>query len=532
MKKLFIACALLFVCVFILPFKHCLAEDLGEEVKIYMGDSKIISVSNPKRIAIGNPGIADVANVSKTELTVVPKAAGSTTLIVWDNYGEQSYRLRVFTEDTSDLKRRVDNMLAKLNLPDVYTKAEDEEGKVLLLGTVKYAKDKERINTALVQIKDKIMDLVEVKADEGIIEIDVQILELYKGVEDKLGFIWPDTLTLSEVAGSAAATSVTGTAWGQLFKLGNINRGAFDLTLDLLVKEGRARVLSRPRISCLSGKEAKLLVGGQVPIIAGTSTPGTDGGATTSSASGGSITYKDYGIVLTVKPQIDDKNRVHLNLGVEVSELGVLVTTQNASAYTFTKRSAETELILNDGQTVGMGGLIKQRTDEELQKFPWLGDIPVLGLFFRHKTYSKGKTGSSTNQDIELFITLTPRIVNQEGAKKELKTVPASVPSVNDDDIKDPVLKYSKIVQKKILGKLTYPGQAKEAGFQGTVKLSLNLSYQGDLLNLKLKEGSNYRILDENAINTAQRAAPYPPFPPSIKDKEIWVDVPITYQLE
>jgi len=536
MRKLFLG--LLFIAAFvtILPFNGYAVSNSDEEINLYIGQVKVISVSSPKRVAVGNPAIADVANISKNELTISPKSAGSTTLVVWDNYGEQSYRLRVFIEDTADIKRRVDNMLAKLNFPGVYTKAEDEEGKVLLLGKVKYAKDKERINNALVQLKDKVMDLIEVKEEEGTIEIDVLILELYKGSEKNLGFLWPEQINLAEVAGSTAATLVTegATSWGKLFQLGSVSRDAFTLTLDLLVREGRARVLSRPRISCLSGKEAKLLVGGQVPIISGTSTPGTDGGNVTSSASGGSIEYKDYGIVLTVKPQINNEGRINVNLAVEISELGAQVSTQNALAYLFTKRSANTELVLDNGQTVGMGGLIKKRTEEELRKFPWLGDVPVLGLFFRHKIHSEGKTGTTlgTGQDTELFITLTPRIVGQTQPRKELKAPLVTLPSVSDDNIKDPVLKYSKIVQKKILDRLTYPTQAKEAGFQGTVKLSLNLSYQGDLLNLKLKESSKYRILDEHAINTAQKAIPYPPFPPTIKDKEIWVDIPITYQLE
>ncbi len=186
MRKLFLG--LLFITTFIaiLPFNSYAVSDLEEEINLYIGDSKIISVSNTTRIAIGNPGIADISNVSKTEVTITPKMAGNTTLIVWDNFGEQSYRLRVFTENTSDIKRRVDNLLSKLNLPDVYTKAEDEEGKVLLLGKVKYAKDKERIAAALAQVKDKTMDLIVVKEEEAIIEIDVQVIELNRGSQDML----------------------------------------------------------------------------------------------------------------------------------------------------------------------------------------------------------------------------------------------------------------------------------------------------------------------------------------------------------
>jgi protein TonB len=64
------------------------------------------------------------------------------------------------------------------------------------------------------------------------------------------------------------------------------------------------------------------------------------------------------------------------------------------------------------------------------------------------------------------------------------------------------------------------------------VKLSLKLSPQGDLLDKKLKESSSYRVLDDAALKVAQETSPYPPFPPEIKEKEVWVDIPIIYQLE
>ncbi len=125
MRKLFIITLLLIGFVLILPFKDYARDEVGEELQLYMGEMKIIPVSTPSRIAIGNPGIADVTNVTKSEITLVPKSLGNTTLTVWDNFGEQSYRIKVFAEDTNELKRRVDNILKQLNLPDVYTKAGD-----------------------------------------------------------------------------------------------------------------------------------------------------------------------------------------------------------------------------------------------------------------------------------------------------------------------------------------------------------------------------------------------------------------------
>jgi len=529
MRKLFFG--LLFIAAFItfLPFKGYVADDIEEEIKLYMGQPKVLSVSTPKRVAVGNPMIADVANIGKSELTVVPKAVGNTTLIVWDNFGEQAYRLRVFAEDTVDLKRRIDHMLNKLNLSDVYTNAEDEEGKVALLGTVKRAADREIIATALGALKDKTIDLISIKEEEAVIEIDVQVIEINRGSQDTLGFTWPSSMTLTEV-GSAG---LTGATWGKLFHVLQETRAAFTLKLDALIREGKARILSRPRVSCQSGKEAKLLVGGEVPVLSGSVTPGTSGPSSVGATTGGSVEYKEYGIILNVKPLIEDSGRIHLNLDVTVSEVGDVVSTSYALAYKMTKRTATTELLLDDGQTMAIGGLIKKKTTEELKKVPWLSDVPVLGLFFRQKTASQGwNSDLSKADDTELFITLTPRVVDQKKPPKDLKPSISGATVLSDDDIKDPVLRYAKIVQRKILENLTYPTAAKEAGFQGMLKLSLKLSAQGELLESKVKEPSSYRLLDDNAIRIAQKISPYPPFPPAIKEAQLWVDVPIVYQLE
>jgi len=529
MRKLFFG--LLFIITFIagLPFKGYVADDVEEEIRLYMGQNQDISVSSPKRVAVGNPAIADVGNIGKSELTVIPKAIGSTTLIIWDNFGEQAYRLKIFAEDTAQLKRRIDNMLNKLNLPDVRTSAEDEEGKVVLLGAVKHAADRERIATALGALKDKIVDLILVKEEEAVIEIDVQVIEINKGSQDTLGFTWPSPITLTEVG----SKGLTGTTWGKLWQVATESRTKFTLQIDALIREGKARILSRPRISCQSGKEAKLLVGGEVPVLSGSVTPGTSGAGSVGATTGGSVEYKEYGIILNVKPLIEDSGRIHLNLDVAVSEVGDVVSTTYALAYKMTKRTATTELFLDDGQTMAIGGLIKKKSNEELRKVPWLSDVPVLGLFFRQRTTSQGwNSDLSKADDTELFITLTPRIVNQNKPPRELKPSISGMPALSDDDIQDPVLKYAKIIQRKILENLTYPAEAKEAGFQGMVKLSLKLSAQGDLLDSKVKEPSSYRLLDENAIRIAQKISPYPPFPPVIKETQLWVDVPIIYQLE
>ena len=512
--------------LFLLNQSRILSETVKEEINMYMGTMQVISVNKPTRIAIGNPNIADVAQVSNKEMTIVPKSVGDTTLVFWDNFGEQSYTIKVFSENTKELKVRIDKAIAKLNLSGISTKAEDEEGKVFLSGQFNTSADKNRVFLAMGPLKEKVVDLTTVKEDETVVEIDVQVLELNKGSSEKLGFTWPGSMTITEIASGAT----TGTTWGKLFSLGNVSRGAFNLTLDALIQEGKARVLSRPRLSCLSGKEAKLLVGGEVPIL---SSSLIGGGITGVTATPGSVEYKEYGIKLNIRPTVKEDNRVYLVLGVEVSEVGTAVSTSFALAYPFTKRTANTELYLDDGQTMAIGGLIKQKTEEDLRKFPWLADVPVLGMFFRSRNTKTGK-GGETRDDSELFITLTPRIVSEKKADTKIITGAKSETKrpVIDEASLDPAVRYSQVVQMRILENIAYPVAGKGAGFQGTVKLGLKLSYKGELLGAKVISSSGYKMLDDNALKTARSISSYPPFPPAIDSEDLWVEVPIAYKLD
>lgn len=517
-----------------LNFNGYAGDAVGEELKLYLGEVKIISVSNPTRIVIANPNVVDVTNVTKSEITLSPKAVGMTTLVFWDNFGEQSYRVKVLAEDVNEVKRRVDNMLAKLNLPEVSTQAEEEEGRVLLLGRVKTSQDREKISLALGPLKDKTLDLISVKEEEAAVEIDVQVLELNKDATKVLGLTWPSTsadlATPLQTMTESTPASSTATKFSTLFVVEKFTRTAFTWKLDVLVKEGKARILSRPRLACQSGKEAELLVGGEKPIFT-TAAQATVGTST-------NVEYKEFGIKLKIKPTVTEEERIKLALNVEVSEVGTAeiigaATAPTAKAYPLSKRIASTELFLDDGQTMAIGGLMKQKREEDIQKVPWLGDVPILGLLFRRKSTMLGG-GSGERGDVELFITLTPKIISE---KKEVKEVKQEIKSevvspVVVEGIPESMAGYAQIIQKRILENLTYPAGAKEVGFQGRLNLSLHLSYSGELLETKVKTSSGYKILDDHALSVVQGIPAYPPFPSSIESKELWIDVPIIYKLD
>jgi len=510
------------------------ASEKTEIIKIYIGGFTTIPASSPSRIAIGNPAIADVTNVTKQAITLVPKAPGSTTLVYWDNFGEQSYKIKVFAEDVGEIKSRADNLLGKLNAPEVYSQAEEDEGKVLILGRVKTSQERERIFTALAGLKDKIVDLVQIKEEEALLDIDVQILELNKDATNTLGFTWPGSMTLTEVGSPGIAAA--GTSWGKLFKVANETRAAFTLKLDALIQEGKAQILSRPHITCQSGKEAELIVGGEQPIF-------TTQVVATTGTQGTNVEYKEYGIKLKIKPALTEEKRIKLGVNVEVSEIGTVQTigttsstetTTTAQAYPLSKRSASTELYLDDGQSMAIGGLIKKKSEEDVRKTPYLSNIPILGVFFRQKVTKTGG-GTTSRGDTELFIVLTPKIAYMEKEKKTVpsqKDVPQETKATAQEQPVSPVTQYAKIIQSRMLNNFTYPKEIKESGYQGTVKLRLHISYTGDLLDVVIKEPSGYQLLDDQAISMAKGVSSYPPFPASIEEKELWVDIPVTFQLK
>jgi pilus assembly protein CpaC len=515
-----------------LCFAQQASYEEGELITLYIGEIKFIPVNSPTRVAISNPEVADISSISKHEMVVAAKSPGSTGLVWWDNLGQHTLQLQVFLEDMSAVKQRVDALLKNLDLPYVYTRQADSEGKVLLLGKVKTAEDLERIDTSLGELKNKVANLITIEAEEASIEIDVQVLELAKGANKTLGFTYPTSLQITETAAPSVSGAPPFGGWGALFGKSTWTRNIFFTKLDLLVQEGRARILSRPRLVCQSGMEAELLVGGEKPIM--TTTVSGD-------STGTEIEYKEYGIKLKIIPRVTPEKRIQVSLNVDVSEVGdaeILGSATNvtARAYPLTKRTTSTQLILDNGQTLAISGLIKQKTEEELQKFPWLADIPILGLFFRQRTTEIGD-GAETKGDAELVITLTPNILPKTSpASASLKSSTGSgVSKVADSSFsveKPAITSYTRRVIKRIQENFVYPSEARKKKLQGLVSLSLQINSTGELIEAKIVQSSGSEILDENAAGIIKRISPFPPFPPDIEERELWINIPIAYKLE
>jgi general secretion pathway protein D len=184
--------------------------------------------------------------------------------------------------------------------------------------------------------------------------------------------------------------------------------GNIKLALQSLATVGKAKILASPHILVADNREARIQVGQQIPIATSTtSTPLTSATTgteiTTTNTSTSTIQYKDIGIILKVKPQINDSGLVSLEVSQEVSSQGADVNIAGQAFTSINKTEATTNLVAKDGETIIIGGLIREDTTNSRSGIPFLSRIPVLGYLF-------GSTKDDTTR-AELIILLTPHVV-------------------------------------------------------------------------------------------------------------------------
>lgn len=491
--------------------------DTARQIDAVVGETKIVPVSNPKKVAIGDPAIADIASAGSTEILISAKATGETNLQVWDAYGQREIAIRVFTEDLGKLNNRLVDLFATAGIHGITFQVGIQERKIFVLGEMPLRK-KEVVDQLLANFQEKIINLVTYSEANPLVEVDVQVLEIAKVAIDKLGINWSQTLSFTEQP--TPSTHTLNRHFGDVLK--SVWQSQFDRTallavLNALQQDNLARVLARPKLVALSGKEAKFLVGGQVPVISDVSV--TSGTTTTS------VEYVDYGIKLNIKPEVKENGDIVCQLEVEIKTLDTstaLTIPTGASISTstpgFKTRTVTTELYLKNNQTIFLAGLIDNQETNNLNAVPALSSVPILGALFRSRDFRVGAS--------ELVVSLTPKIVNYGDMRQDIQM--SSSQGARDEE---PADIYVRMVQETILKKVSYPMEAQRANLSGEVVVSLHLLSSGQLVNVVVSQSSGHKLLDNAAVFTVKRLAPYPAFPKSLLLKEIWVEVPITYQL-
>jgi type IV pilus assembly protein PilQ len=178
-----------------------------------------------------------------------------------------------------------------------------------------------------------------------------------------------------------------------------LGRIASDYILDLAItaaaRKGKAKVLSDPKVATLNNKEANINITSQIPYQT-TEVTNTSAGSVATTL----VTYVTTGIILKVTPTINSDGRISMKINPSVSQPSATV---GVSAPSVDTRSTDTSVIVKNGETIVIGGLIHDSSSDVVYKVPLLGDIPLLGFLFRKKSVSRTR--------LELLIFVTPKII-------------------------------------------------------------------------------------------------------------------------
>ncbi len=182
----------------------------------------------------------------------------------------------------------------------------------------------------------------------------------------------------------------------------------FNIFINALQSRTNVKMLSAPHIIAADNREAHILVGQSIPILTSTASAVLTG---TAGSTVNSIQYRDTGKILTILPQVNSKGLVNLQVRQEVS--AVLAQSFGATnSPSFSTREAETTMVVQDGQTVIIGGIIDDQISTDRNGVPFLMDVPVLGRFFRTDTDQLNRT--------ELLVTITPYVIRNRDEAREI----------------------------------------------------------------------------------------------------------------
>lgn len=382
----------------------------AEPVEVSLNESKYMAASGITRLAVGNPAIADVQLLSSGDFLLVGKKAGTTSLIVWSDGGRRTeYTVYVAGNDRGMASAIQD----AIGYPKVHVQMIKD--RVMLRGKVEnqYEHDTALKIAGLYTGGDGsgVIDLLEMEHPSQI-RLEAQIIEINSDYTKNLGIqYWSQTPGSNSNSGSSTGNPnnniTVGTAGlfygGEDFSSTRKHGGWLgshvanvNVTLQALINEGKARILSRPSITTMSGKAANILIGGRIPI------PVSDGNGNVS------IDWHEYGVKLKIEPVVDSEDKITSKVHAEVSTLDYShgVKIDSFSVPGIATREAESEVNVRSGMTMAIGGLINSEDAKIVSKIPLLGDLPIIGRFFRHT--------SNTRDKREVIILITPTLVSDD----------------------------------------------------------------------------------------------------------------------
>jgi len=414
LRSVFILVAL--VSVFLVPHSYGQAVPVnppaGQEgaetpadIHVLVGRSLVVrSEENLQRVSVTNPAIAAANVISPTQVLIHGLTAGTVTLILWDEQDQtRSFNL-IVDLDLNALSQEFSQIL-----PNEDIRLAQSGASLVLSGSVSSKEVADRAGALAATRAASVINLLVPVEGRQVVMLQVRFAEVNRNAVSQLGM---NLLSLG-AANTIGATSTQ--QFGPPSLQGNgigQNQGGFALTdllnvflfrpdIDLAVtikalqQKNVLQILAEPNVMALNGKEASFLAGGEFPF------PVLQGG----NNFGVTIQFREFGVRLNFTPTVQADNTIRLKVAPEVSALDFAnaLTVSGFVIPALSSRKAQTEVELRDGQSFAIAGLIDKRLTDIASKIPVLGDIPILGNFFKSRIDNKSNT--------ELLVMVTPRIV-------------------------------------------------------------------------------------------------------------------------
>jgi len=416
-----------------------------QRIDLVRGKSLLKRFCSPAaQVTVGAPDVANVVVPNASEVVIVARSVGTTNLIVSGRDGRSTVLDLAVGLDTAALRIQLDSLFPQekdirigsagnalvlsgmvsdaavaSQVVDLATAFQDSGAPAaggILAGSPAGSPSAAGVGAASATAAapaaaagaQKVLNMLSVAAPQQVL-LEVKIAEVSKSLVDQLG------------AKAGYTRKQGGVTYGIVSSLlaggGNAItavHGATSLAIDGEKHDGLVKILAEPTVMAVSGQEASFLAGGKIFIpVAQSSLSGT---------SNITLEEKEYGVAVKFMPTVLAGGRINLRVAPEVSELnrdGIGISSNGSGSGSvilpsFTTRRAATTVQLQDGESFAIGGLIRNNVTSDIQRFPFLGDLPVLGTLFRSSEFQNDRT--------ELVFIVTPHLAKPLPAAPRLPT--------------------------------------------------------------------------------------------------------------
>ncbi len=380
------------------------------ELEMFVGESRVFPTPGVARIAVGNGQILTAAALDNKEVILFANGVGTSSLFIWSDDGRyQRVKINIVPGDTSRFAREIAAFLAAM--PN--TKASVIGDKVIVEGDNLTDLEIAKIDE-LSKRYPQIVNFTNRLGWEKTILMDVKVVEFPVTTLSEIGLAW-----------SPAGGAAIGGIWSP-FRRGNqgglqigiptgakglpitnadgspnriplptglnilsaINLG-LNAQLNFLAQNGKASILSQPQLSARNGSKATFLAGGEYPY-------------TVSTINGPTVIFKPFGVRLDITPRVDRTGVIRATIESEVSAIDPSINTPAGPG--LSTRKTTTEFNVANGETIVLAGMITRKNSVDINKVPFLGDLPIIGALFRSKRFQ--------NDETELVFFVTPTVVD------------------------------------------------------------------------------------------------------------------------